>query len=247
MSDVPLRIPAFNPGPYTGDGNNTWLLDGVLPTLIDAGTGRAEHLDAVQAALGPRPLVRVIVTHGHPDHASGLPALKARWPGLDVMKWRLPGDDPCSPLEDGQTVHAGDRLLRVLFTPGHAPDHVSLWDEASREAYTGDMVIRPGTVLIPAGKGGNLRDYLESLARLASLHPLRFFPGHGPTIENPGVVVEEYIAHRRAREQQVLACLEAGLTTTDAIVARLYPGLTAERLQAAVMTVQAHLEKIRGR
>lgn len=246
MSTSPLRISAFNPGPYTGEGNNTWLLDGDLPTLIDAGTGKPGHLEAIQAALGARPLARVIVTHGHSDHASGIPALKARWLELDVLKWRLHDDEPWIPIEDDQIIRAGDRELRVIFTPGHAPDHVSLWDEPRREAYTGDMVMRPGTILIPAGKGGNLREYLQSLDRLAALNPVRLFPGHGPTITDPGRVFDEYIAHRRAREAQVLECLAAGMTTADAIVAHLYPGLKAELVKAATMTVQAHLDKING-
>jgi glyoxylase-like metal-dependent hydrolase (beta-lactamase superfamily II) len=246
MPTTPLRIPAFNPGPYTGDGNNTWLIDGEAPTLIDAGTGKPEHLAAIQVALGGRSLARVIVTHGHSDHASGVPALKERWPAVDVLKWRLDGEGSWTPIEDGQIIHAGDRELRAIHTPGHARDHVSLWDEARREAYTGDMVMRPGTVLIPAGKGGNLREYLQSLDRLAALNPVRLFPGHGPTIEDPQRVFEEYIAHRRAREAQVLACMATGLTTAEQIVAHLYPGLKAELQNAATMTVQAHLDKING-
>ncbi|MEO8482142.1 MAG: MBL fold metallo-hydrolase [Acidobacteriota bacterium] len=246
MRVSPLRVPAFNPGPYTGDGNNTWLLDGDVPTLIDAGTGRPEHLDAVQAALGSRPLARVIVTHGHTDHASGIPALQQKWPAIEVFKFRLEGEEPWLPVEDGQRLRAGDRDLVAVYTPGHARDHVSLWDESTREAYTGDMVMRPGTVLIPAGKGGNLREYLRSLDRLVALNPLRLFPGHGPTIEDPRRVFEEYIAHRHAREAQVLTCLTDGLTTADAIVAHLYPGLRPELLKAATMTIQAHLDKIHG-
>ena len=59
MSTSPLRISAFNPGPYTGEGNNTWLLDGDLPTLIDAGTGKPPlypNDDTVVAVAGDRPL-----------------------------------------------------------------------------------------------------------------------------------------------------------------------------------------------
>ena len=36
-------IPAHNPGPYTGAGNNTYLLNGKSPVLIDAGTGDSRH------------------------------------------------------------------------------------------------------------------------------------------------------------------------------------------------------------
>ena len=59
-----------NASALTGRGNNTWLLDGAEPALIDAGLGDRAHLDAIARALGGRPLARVLVTHGHPDHAS---------------------------------------------------------------------------------------------------------------------------------------------------------------------------------
>ena len=241
---TPLRLGADNPGPYTGDGNNTWLLDGEVPTLIDAGTGAPSHVEAVAAALGDRPLARVLVTHGHPDHASGVPALRQRWPGVEVCKLRLDGEDAFTPLADGQTWRAGDRALEVIYTPGHAADHVCFWDADRRDAYTGDMIVRPGSVLIPAGRGGSLRDYLRSLDRLAALAPLRCFPGHGPTIHDPQQVIAEYIAHRQARERQVLDCLARGVTDVDAIVNLLYVGLQDGLRQAARMTVQAHLDKI---
>jgi glyoxylase-like metal-dependent hydrolase (beta-lactamase superfamily II) len=61
----------------TGTGNNTYLCSRLL---VDAGVGKPAHVDAIAGALGDEPLERVIVTHGHADHASGVPALRARWP-----------------------------------------------------------------------------------------------------------------------------------------------------------------------
>lgn len=228
---------AGNPGPLTGSGNNTWLIDGGEPALVDAGIGEASHVDAIARALGDRPLRRVLVTHGHGDHASGIPALRARWPAIEAGRW--PG------LADGAIVRAGDVTLTVIHTPGHAPDHICFWDGERRELYAGDMVIEGSTVMIPAGRGGNLRDYLASLERLAALGPARVFPGHGPVIEEPVALIREYIEHRRTRDAQVQACLDAGIVDVGAIVARIYPGLAAELRPAARLTVEAHLEKLR--
>lgn len=242
---APILCHAHNPSPHTGAGNNTWLIDGRTPTLIDAGTGVTAHLDAVSSLLGGRALARVIVTHGHDDHASGVPALREKWPAIDVMKWMLDDEQGWSPLTAGMIVEAGDGQLEVIHTPGHAADHVCLWNAARRELFAGDMVTRPGSVLIPAGRGGNLRDYLASLETMDALDPVRIYPGHGPVIDDPHAVIAEYLEHRRQREEQVLACLADNVTDVGAIVARLYVGIAPGLEQAARMTVLAHLDKLR--
>jgi glyoxylase-like metal-dependent hydrolase (beta-lactamase superfamily II) len=236
---------AANPGPLTGRGNNTWLLDGDVPALVDAGVGAPEHVDELAGALGHRSLGRVLVTHGHPDHASGVPALRGRWPSIEAWKWPAAGDSGWLTLADGQRLRAGDRELVVIHTPGHAPDHVCFFDERSGDLYAGDMVVLGTTVMIPAGRGGDLRAYLASLERLATLKPVRILPGHGPIIDRPLEVIAQYLEHRRQREQQVLACLAHGITDLDAMVARIYPGLDEALRPAARLTVEAHLEKLR--
>jgi glyoxylase-like metal-dependent hydrolase (beta-lactamase superfamily II) len=239
----PLR--ASNPGPLTGEGNNTWLVDGPEPALIDAGVGAPAHVDAVAERLGARALARVLVTHGHHDHASGVPALAARWPNLVAAKFTLPGESGWHRLADGDTLETGRVSLVVLHTPGHAPDHVCFWDDHSGFLYSGDMVISGTTVMIPAGRGGSLRAYLRSLERLAALAPRRIYPGHGPVIDRPVELIREYIEHRMLRERQVLSCLAGGITDVDAMVTRIYGPLPGPIFRAARQTIEAHLEKVR--
>ena len=240
----PILLSARNPGPLTGPGNNTWLLAGDEPTLIDAGTGAPDHLSAIAERLGGRPLARVLVTHGHPDHASGITALRLRWPGLEAWKWPLRGDTDWRILHDGETLRAADRLLQVVYTPGHAPDHVCFWDARSRDLFGGDMMIQDTTVMIPAGHGGSLRDYLNSLKRIAELRPRRVLPGHGSIIDRPASLIAEYQEHRRLRERQVRECLAAGVSDVDAIVSKLYPNISESVRPAARLTIQAHLQKL---
>ena len=241
----PIQLPAGNPGPLTGAGNNTWLIDGAEPTLVDAGVGLAPHVDAIAAALGGRALARVLVTHGHADHASGIDALRARWPDLDARKLVQDTDRGWRDLRDEHRIAAGDAELVAIHTPGHAPDHLCFWDADARALYAGDMLALGTTVMIPAGRGGDLRQYLASLDRLAALGPLVAYPGHGPVIDRPLDLIREYIAHRAVREQQVLACLQEGVTDPDAIVAKIYGELVDPVRRAARMTIDAHLEKIR--
>src|SRR4051812_19014685 len=127
MNPIPLH--AFNPGPITGAGNWTWLLRGQVTTLIDAGTGDARHLEGLAGALDGSPLAQIVVTHGHPDHASGAAAIAARWPAARFYKMPWPAYDarwPVTwhPIADGDRLAAGDEWLTAVHTPGHAPDHV---------------------------------------------------------------------------------------------------------------------------
>ncbi len=241
-----IPFAANNPGTLTGAGNNTYLFDGAEPTLIDAGVGKPEHIDAIAAHLNGRALARVLVTHGHPDHASGVPALRSRWPGLEASKWTEGSDPAWQALRDNDRVRVGDAWLTVVHTPGHAPDHVCFWQPDTRDLFCGDMMTATTTIMVPpAAGGGSLLAYLASLHRLADLQPATAWPGHGPVISRPVERLHEYLAHRAERERQVVACLDAGLADIDAIVARVYTETPHALWPAARLTVEALLEKLR--
>jgi len=245
----PVLIPAYNPGPYTGAGNNTYLLAGPTPVLIDAGVGRAEHLDRLARVLAGAPLAKVVVTHIHADHASGVEAIAARWPGAVFLKNPWPDLDTrypvrWTPIEDGDAIDAGEGRIEVLRTPGHSPDHVCLYDPMTRVLFGGDLLRRGGTVVIPASHGGSLTAYLDSLERVRALAPLRVLPAHGPAIDDPGELVREYIDHRRERDAQILDVIRAGAATLEAIVARVYPGLADPLIEFARESVLAHLVRL---
>lgn len=231
---APILIPAGNPSEWTGPtGNNTWLLPGREPALVDAGVGTAEHVEAVAAALDGAPLVRVLITHWHPDHVKGLPALRDRWAGLVVVDVA------------GDPVPAGDGQLEIIPTPGHSPDHLCFFDRESGDLYCGDLARKGGTIVIPARKGGDLRAYLASLKLVRDLGPRRLLPGHGPIVDDPAALIDEYIAHRQKREQQILQAMLDGARTVDEIVRRVYPALPASLSDAAADSVRAHLAKLR--
>jgi endoribonuclease LACTB2 len=222
-----------------------------VPTLIDAGEGRASHLDAVGSVLDGGALAQVLVTHGHGDHAAGAPALAARW--SDAAFRKMPWSERDAryavdwiPLADGDVVDAGDAHLTVVHTPGHAPDHLCFWHEPTRTLFGGDLAMSQGTVWIPGNRGGDLQAYLDSLRRIVSLAPQRILPAHGEVIEDPLKLLRRYLEHRAEREEQIIAVLRQRPTTADLIVAAVYRGLKPALLPIAAESVIAHLRKLEG-
>lgn len=249
MSFTPLLVHAHNPGPFTGRGNTTWLIPGRVPVLIDAGTGDSRHLEELESALGGARLERVLVTHAHIDHIGGAPAIARRMPHVRFAKMPWPELDAnysvtWEALADNDRVIAGDTELVAVHTPGHSPDHLCFWHEPTRTLFCGDLAASGTTVVIPASSGGDLASYMASLERVLAMNASRLLAAHGPAIDDPGTLLRNYLAHRREREQQVLAALGAGDTSPDAIVARVYVNLAPALTSMARDSVTAHLLKL---
>jgi glyoxylase-like metal-dependent hydrolase (beta-lactamase superfamily II) len=235
-----ILLPAHNASTWTGPtGDNTYLLPGRIPTLIDAGVGNGEHIESVARALEGRPLALVLVTHDHSDHVSGVPAIKARWPGVRVRQFGV-GEER---IQDDEAIKAGDGAVRAIHTPGHSPDHLCF--VAGEDVFCADLIRAGGTIVIPASRGGDLTQYLASLQRVRNLRPSRLFPGHGRAIDDPAKAIDEYVRHRAIREAQIVSALAQGHDTPERIVSVLYSGLPQPLVHAAVESVLAHLIKLR--
>jgi glyoxylase-like metal-dependent hydrolase (beta-lactamase superfamily II) len=239
VKDLPVqRVLAPNPGPFTLQGTNTWIV-GSGPTLvIDPGPDDRGHLDAVRRRAGQ--ISAVLLTHHHPDHASGA-ALLSRETGASIMAASpRPGERP---LQDGMTVEGGDVALHVLAAPGHTPDHVVFFERDRAALFTGDAVLGRGTSVIDPPEG-DLADYARSLRRMADLRPEVIFPGHGPIVRPALAKLTEYLEHREERERQVLEALRDGPRGPEDIVPAIYAEYPEALHAAAARSVLAHLIKL---
>jgi glyoxylase-like metal-dependent hydrolase (beta-lactamase superfamily II) len=240
------RVVARNPSVMTYHGTNTYLLeweDGL--TVIDPGPEDEEHVRDVVRAAGEKPITRLVITHAHPDHHGAAKALQKATgaPTWGYHSSGMPHDFSAEHgLRDGETV-AG---LQALFTPGHAPDHLSLAYQVpgiGQILFSGDHVMAWSSSIVNPPHG-NMRDYYNALELLLPREDKIYLPGHGPMDRNPKELVQELLKHRQMREAAILSELELGPRSVAEIAAQLY-AKTEESLKfAAQRNVLAHLLKL---
>ncbi len=149
-------------------------------------------------------------------------------------------------LSDGDVLSAGGESLLALHTPGHSPDHLVFWHESSGTAFTGDLVIPGGSVMIDGSGGGDLGSYLaRARASCWRCARERCCQRMVPKSHNPAAVLNAHLEHRRMRERQVIASVAAGRDTVQTIVESIYDGLDPALGSAAGQNVAAHLEKLK--
>jgi glyoxylase-like metal-dependent hydrolase (beta-lactamase superfamily II) len=231
------RVLAPNPGVYTLEGTNTWIVGSDPSIVIDPGPDIPEHLDEVARQAGP--VGAILVTHDHPDHAPGALPFAQRV-SSPVYAFRLAGAEK---LRAGQRVRAGTLDLTAIHTPGHTSDHVAFFEPASGALFTGDAVVGHGTTFIDPPDGDLVR-YLRSLKRMAELGPRTIYPGHGPVVLRAQERIVEYLAHREERETQVLSALAGGPRTIAEMVGEIYADQPKDVHPLAARSVLAHLLKL---
>lgn len=232
-----VRVLAPNPGVYTLEGTNTWVVGEAPSVVIDPGPLDEGHLAEVARTAGR--VAAVLVTHDHEDHAEGARTFADRV-GAPLRSWRLQGSEH---LRDGETVRGGGVGLRAVHAPGHSADHLCFFVAEERALFTGDTVLGRGTSFIDP-PDGDLVKYLASLERLRDLAPRTIYPGHGPVLLDGTAALLGYLEHRQARERQVLAELSEGPKTVDALVAAIYAEYPQDVHPLAARSMTAHLRKL---
>jgi len=200
LSPTCLRILGGNPGKFSLQGTNTYLLGtGAQRLLIDTGEGKPSWIAAIKKALEEEhaSIASAIITHWHHDHQGGIEQLTEAWPGTKVYK-NQPESGQLD-IADRQKFEVEGATLTAIHSPGHTVDHMVFVLAEEDAMFTGDNVLGQGTTVFE-----DLATYLGSLEKMKHLFNGRAYPGHGPVLEDGPGKIAEYIRHRRQREEQVI-------------------------------------------
>jgi endoribonuclease LACTB2 len=243
---------------------NAYLLGFGEAVLVDPGSADPAEIERLAAALAAarerlgRRVIAIWLTHHHPDHVAGVPALR-RLLGAPVLAHPATAERLAAhglavdgELLDGQrTTLAGlarpeapDLPVEAVHTPGHARGHLCFLEHGQRSLLAGDMVAGLGTIVVDPPEG-DMDDYLASLARLADLAPRTLFPGHGPAVKNAVAKLREYLEHRLWRERRVLDAWRDGRRDPESMLATVYDDVPREAHPLAARQILAHLARLR--
>ncbi|VDL76185.1 unnamed protein product [Nippostrongylus brasiliensis] len=227
LSPHVTRILGQNPGPFTLQGTNTYLV----------GKGKKSQ--------GECEIDCIIITHWHLDHVGGLPDILKKVIGHEVPVYKIKrgtSEDPSQfqYVDDGHEVKVDGSTLRFVKTPGHTCDHAALWLEEENSLFSGDCILGEGTSVFE-----DLHDYMKSLEKIRGLTPTRIYPGHGPVVEKCMEKVDEYVAHRMKREVEIVEALRTlGEATSMDITIAVYKDVPLSVRLAALNNVKLHLNKL---
>ncbi len=146
--------------------------------------------------------------------------------------------------KDGERIQVGGITLRVVHTPGHASNHCCYLLEEEQMLFTGDHIMQGSTVVINP-PDGDMAVYLASLRKIRGQGLEWLAPGHGFLMDRPDQRIDRLLAHRQAREDKVIQCLQqAGQISTTGLVRLVYDDVPAERHGMAFRSLSAHLQKL---
>ena len=225
LSPRVIRLLGGNPSKFTLQGTNCYLIgQGPKRLLLDTGEGKPIFGSSLKQALADEnaTIDKILLSHWHPDHVGGvndvlsLPGCE----GANVFKnqptasQKLTSDGHAisytpraglSPIEDSQVFSTDGATLRAFHSPGHTTDHVAFVLSEEDAMFTGDNVLGHGTAVFE-----DLAAYMDSLERMQDQFGGRAYPAHGAVIEDGKGKVQEYIRHRKQREEQVLEVMKGG-------------------------------------
>lgn len=114
-------------------------------------------------------------------------------------------------LRGGERLKIGRFAFDVIWTPGHTPGHVCLYEPGERILISGDHVlpiITPSVSYHPGVGGNPLQNFLNSLRALAELEVRLVLPAHEEPFSDLRGRVEEIEKHHIVRCDEILAAID---------------------------------------
>lgn len=208
---LPISVESFPSGPFETNAYVVSCPETKECALIDPAPDSAAALAEFIAQHNLKPKW-IVLTHSHWDHIADTAALKNLYgvpvcihpldrgnlenPGSDGLPcWiSIQGVTPDKLLAEGDTISVGNLKFRVIYTPGHTPGGICLYEPEAQTLLSGDTLFK--------GSIGNLsfatarpKEMWTSLDKLALLPPAtRVFPGHGPSTS---IGKETWLPHAR--------------------------------------------------
>ena len=197
---MPLKAAIVPVTPFQQNCTLIWDEETKKGAVVDPGG----DLDRIETAIGKIGLEveKILLTHGHIDHAAGAADFKEKHGGIPIegphladkflldglaaqgVAFGMAGARNVTPdrwLAEGDTVTAAGATFSILHCPGHSPGSVVLFNRAQRFAMVGDVLFRGsiGRTDFPYGDHDALIDAIKT-----KLFPLGddvvFICGHGP-------------------------------------------------------------------
>ena len=266
-----MRLTAPNPGVMTGPGTNSYLVGdpntGYI--AIDPGPADVEHIERLWRAAGGD--IRMIVcTHSHEDHSPGAKPLQA------LCANATHGVPPILGLPSQPTARANSEFhpdrtllnqellklvaqdlegdlthtLKVIYTPGHAANHLCLVLVEDGLLLSGDHILNGSTTVVnpPDGEMTAYLDSLDTLSAACAEHDIHFIlPAHGYVLGDAPGAISHLKAHRLRREAKILKVMQAQPDgSMDDWVAQAYDDVPPRMWPVAKRSLLAHVERIQG-
>jgi glyoxylase-like metal-dependent hydrolase (beta-lactamase superfamily II) len=211
-----------------------YLVNGLM---ID--TGCAHTASELLLALADTPITHIANTHSHEDHIGANGPLQRQYPGLKILAhplalpvlsdprrlqplqlyrrifWGWP--EPChgASLSDGDVIETGLYRFQVIYTPGHSPDHLCLYEPQHGWLFTGDLFVGGQDRALRAGY--DIWQIIASLKKISRLPATILFPGSARVRSNPAQALGEKIAYLEALGAQVLALSRQGISVSQIV------------------------------
>jgi glyoxylase-like metal-dependent hydrolase (beta-lactamase superfamily II) len=273
-----LRLTAPNPGLMTGPGTNSYLVGDAACgfTVIDPGPADPDHVRRLWATArypdgtGGN-IIRIVCTHSHPDHAPAalpLQALCARQPAIAGLpsaptarsasaftpdKLLLNGEllthIPCGEAAN-LAMHNSMHTLQVVYTPGHAANHICLVLPQDGVLFSGDHILNGSTTVVDP-PDGDMHDYIDSLDALYTVcrqdAVQHILPAHGDVIHGALDAISGLKAHRLQREAKIAAVMrENPRGTLDDWLPLAYDDVPVRIWPVARRSLLAHVQRIQA-